>query len=151
MKHRTHAAVGMAAGLAYAGMCGADVVGAVIGGAVSGIAAIMPDFDVVGITGKVLKPLIGHRNASHSLVAVILVSLVCRALIPNLAVYVALGYTTHVLLDMFNITGVGLLWPLYRGRVRVPLVRTGGALENFVIYPGAVILLLYVMGKTIGM
>jgi membrane-bound metal-dependent hydrolase YbcI (DUF457 family) len=141
----------MAAGLAYAGMCGADVVGAVIGGAVSGVASIMPDFDAIGITGRVLKPLIGHRNASHSLFAIMLIGLVCRAVLPGLAVYAALGYATHVLLDMFNITGVGLLWPLYRGRIRVPLIRTGGDLENLVIYPGAVILLLYVAGKTIGM
>ncbi|KXG74863.1 Inner membrane protein YdjM [Fervidicola ferrireducens] len=151
MKQRTHIVVGIAAGLAYAETCGADVVSAVIGGAVSGIAAIMPDFDTVGMTGKLLKPLIGHRGASHSLVAVMLISLICRAVLPGLAVYAALGYATHVLLDMFNITGVGLLWPFYRGRVKVPLVRMGGILENLVIFPSAVILLVSLTGKMIGM
>lgn len=138
MLWRTHLAMGLAAGYMVAGPDPVSLTAA-------GIAALLPDLDhsgsYAGRRAPVLSTMVrisfGHRGALHSLVAAAAAALaVGLAGGPALALAAGAGYLAHLLGDLLTPSGVPLLWP-WPGRVRVPLVRTGGLLERYVVFPVA--------------
>lgn len=89
-----------------------------------------------------------HRSFTHSLVAMacfcVAVYLVCAPLLP----YFAVGYASHLLLDVTNKQGIRLLWPL-RKETGLGLCRAKGLANNVVLVAGialAVLLLAYRLG-----
>lgn len=57
----------------------------------------------------------GHRGFSHSVVALVVTSLGVRLLYEPLCVPFAVGYASHLVLDLLNKRPERLLWPLRRG------------------------------------
>lgn len=57
----------------------------------------------------------GHRGFSHSLVALVATYAATRLALPPLAVPLALGYASHLALDLLNRSPLRLFWPLRRG------------------------------------
>ena len=120
------------------------------------------------ILARILKPVFigGHRHLSHSLIGIAIFSgifyLLLRLLLsgyPELidAAIIAflVGYTVHLLADLFTEEGIPLLFPLgFRfgipptpfDRVRI---KTGQWFENLIIYPALNLVLLYVILKNI--
>ena len=89
-----------------------------------------------------------HRSFTHSLVAMACfcaaVYLACAPLLP----YFAVGYASHLVLDVANKQGVRLLWPL-RKNVSLGLCRAKGAANTALMFAGfavAVLLLAYRLG-----
>ena len=89
-----------------------------------------------------------HRSFTHSLVAMACfcaaVYLACAPLLP----FFALGYATHLALDVTNKQGIQLLWPL-RKEMSLGLCHAKGAANNAVMVMGfaaAVLLLAYRSG-----
>ena len=84
-------------------------------------------------TSFVLLRTVGHRTMTHSLVGVLLFSLLVLLFLgrfPNLAIALAAGYASHVLADALNTRGVPLLWPMGKPFRLLPGgVRSGGAVE----------------------
>jgi len=86
------------------------------------IGALLPDIDTPqSILGRFLRPMsayierkFGHRQATHSLLAVLILGLITIPLIcVNLFCWIALfsGYLSHLLIDSVNKSGVPLFYP----------------------------------------
>lgn len=128
MKWQTHLAGGILAGA----LLGANPAGM----AVAGVSALLPDIDTFNSKVGRASPLIsipvsilfGHRGIFHSFLATGLVFLAAKAAAPGYAVYITLGYLSHLLLDVLTPQGVKLLWPLPH-RFSIPLVQTGSVFE----------------------
>lgn len=89
-----------------------------------------------------------HRSFTHSLVAMaafcVAVYLACAPLLP----YFAVGYASHLALDVTNKQGIRLLWPSHRN-VSLGLCRAKGAANTAVMFVGfaaSVLLLAYRLG-----
>jgi inner membrane protein len=119
------------------------------------IGATLPDLDHTGSwAGRRLAPLswlvslLGHRQATHSALAVI-----CGAALWHFtgqhqaALAVLVGYASHIAADMLTPAGVALFWPL-AAPVAVPrwlAIRTGSATEGVL----GVLLVLALLGQMI--
>lgn len=94
---------------------------------IAGIAfgSLLPDIDtptssISHKTTGVLGCMLEHRGFTHSLAFAGITAI--------LSPYIALGVLTHIVLDMFNPSGVSVIWPI-RGKCRIAKIRTGGALD----------------------
>lgn len=78
---------------------------------------------------------LGHRKATHSLLAVILLLIVLSLFfgINNIVLGIVLGYLSHLILDMFNPLGVPLLYPLIKDKYKIGKIRTGESGEYIVV------------------
>jgi membrane-bound metal-dependent hydrolase YbcI (DUF457 family) len=88
-------------------------------------ASMLPDADYpkswlghqLGSVSKELNRLFGHRSALHSLLALLLITIVLGAplwwITGNLATGVAIlvGFGSHLFADMMTLGGVELFWP----------------------------------------
>lgn len=140
MLYATHAAGGFITGYLATGSLSCGVVAAA--------AALLPDVESPkSFVGRKLPGvshagslIVGHRNATHSLLAALGVFLIGllfskTAGFPVPFVWVAfIGYLSHLILDTFNPAGVPLFWPL-KMRLRIPIVQTGSALEKLIVFP----------------
>ncbi|GIP08247.1 hypothetical protein J1TS5_04170 [Paenibacillus macerans] len=87
--------------------------------AVVAVSALLPDIDrsnsllgrFIPILPSILEKVPGKRTVTHSLLFGVGIWLLFQLIGPNWAMDFAIGYTSHLLLDLF--TGlVALLWPL---------------------------------------
>lgn len=124
--------------------------------AVGGLAGLLPDLDAseselqnvgVQIGGRrgfrvkifklpalIFHHLFGHRGALHSLLGVVVLTLLITLLKTPIELIMAfgLGYLSHLITDGLTMGGVPLFWPA-RGRIRLlPFIhiRTGGLLDH---------------------
>lgn len=111
---------------------------ALAGFILAGLASFLPDLDhktaTVGryIPGWVRKAFGGHRMGSHSAISVAVSWFLTGYLLgnPTLASAVALGWSTHILLDMLTVDGVGLFYPLVSRKIRIGWMVTGSRTED---------------------
>lgn len=84
----------------------------------------------------------GHRKATHSLLAVILLLTLLNFLfgINNITLGIGLGYLSHLILDMLNPLGVPLLYPFIKHKYKIGKIRTGESGEYIV----AVLLIIFI-------
>jgi len=137
----SHVALGAAAWLALAPRLGLPAMDPLsLGLAVAG--SLLPDIDhPKSWVGKRIWPLsgmiaavLGHRGATHSLLAVI----GCGWLLFNdgysraIVVPVLIGYLSHLAGDLLTPRGLRLAWP-FKGSWALPLCRSGSPLEPLVV------------------
>lgn len=115
---------------------------ALVGMIAAGTAAILPDLDAVGLTGKILKPIIGHRTATHSLLGTLIFGFFVKEAMPTYWIFAAAGYASHVLADLLTVSGVMLFYP-FGGRSQLPLCKNNGLIERFFVLPAALIAIIY--------
>ncbi len=132
MKWYTH----MTGGIVIGTLIQADPLGMVI---IAG-SALLPDIDshhsklgrkILPVSWLIEKT-VGHRGFFHSLLATLLITVLLWFIYPQYALYVGLGYLSHLLLDSFNPGGVPLLWP-YKKKFRLPLTFKVGSLGEFAV------------------
>lgn len=135
MTGKTHFAAGLAIGC---GICvimrPAPEIG-VCAIAASTISCLLPDIDTahskigrrIAPVAWLLRILFGHRQFFHSLLCWASVSLIAWLVgVPSLvAIGIAAGSGSHLLLDMLNPSGVQLLWPSQK-RISIASIRCGG-------------------------
>ena len=107
-------------------------------------ASIIPDIDepnskigskVTGIS-KSTKAIFGHRTITHSLLGAIIFGLIVNYFVdffslPDfITTFFILGYLSHLLGDIFTISGVPLFYPLSK-KYAIPIVKTGSNVERF--------------------
>lgn len=118
--------------------------------AVAGFFALLPDIDMVkSKLGRKLQPLSSvlavlfrHRGFLHSILFAALVYFGTRYLFSQaIAAAAAIGYSSHLLLDMATRDGIKPFVPLSRLRLR-GFVRTGSIFEQGILAAMAVLLLL---------
>jgi inner membrane protein len=125
MNGRTHLIGGLLAGLVVASVVQTAPETKAIGVLLAGAAGLTPDRIQYTIRHARL-PLEGHRGVSHTLLFLIVTTLIFRA---ELAPYWAVGLASHLLLDVITVSGVPLFYPLYRRRVSLSLTTNGGRVE----------------------
>lgn len=106
--------------------------------------SLIPDIDepnskigskVTGLS-KTTKSIFGHRTITHSFLGVFIFGMIVKYLtgifsLPDyITTFFVLGYLSHLLGDMFTISGVPLFYPLRR-KYAIPIVKTGGKMERF--------------------
>mgnify|MGYP000945358721 FL=1 len=80
----------------------------------------------------------GHRGFSHSLLGLVVAVAAVRLAYPPLVTYFAMGYVSHVLLDLLNKRPVRLFWPVGRG-VSLGACKAGGVLDNVLCALGVLV------------
>ncbi len=125
MMRRTHAAMGLALGFGLAGLYHQPILNAALLGLLTQAAALLPDLDIK------LRRVMKHRGVTHSLFALCLISLVARHVSPVILPYVALGYGSHLVLDLLTVWGIPILWPVQK-RFRLMRISTGGRIDALV-------------------
>jgi inner membrane protein len=114
--------------------------------------SLLPDIDEptsyvgrrsLGMSRKV-KEAFGHRGMTHSFIVwAAVASILLFDSRSAFSVGVVLGYLFHIVEDLLSVQGVPLFWPFQAKRYKIPLYRTGGALETIMFY-GSFALLVYV-------
>lgn len=144
MLGKTHLAFGTAIGLGtfyFANENGMDMSMVVI--PVTMVASLLPDIDKANSKlGRKVKPIsnrleaMGHRTFTHSLLFLVITSLVLFRLVDsyNLPIEflygVILGVLSHFITDMMTKQGIPLLYPMKK-RYAIKLMKTGSLLETF--------------------
>ena len=77
-----------------------------------------------------------HRGFSHSILALALFSVGLLAFMPQLAAAFALGFASHVLLDLLNKMPVQIFYPSTRGRMCFRLCYASGATNTAFMWAG---------------
>jgi inner membrane protein len=104
--------------------------------------ALLPDIDHpqswagrrVKIVSRPLAALVGHRGATHSLLAIAAGVLALRWHGVSRAILqpVSVGYLSHLAADLLTPAGLRLAWPLSR-RTAIPICRTGSPAEPLIV------------------
>lgn len=116
---------------------GLAFVGGVIGG-------LLPDIDhptskvgrKVPLISKTINALFGHRGFTHTLVAGLLFTyflFLCSTILPDMiqafflpfGLGLAVGYFSHLLLDMLTVSGIPLFYPIFRKDIRIAKLHSG--------------------------
>lgn len=150
MFYGTHVVTGFTAGY----LVGGDYKTAVI----SGIASLLADIDksksFIGNKFPVLSAIfewsVGHRGPFHSLLAALifykLFSLIGGEAI---GIGIVIGYIAHLVVDMFNRSGVPLFYP-FPLRIRLwPFFQASGLMDKLVIFPAFLIYDIYLIDPSI--
>lgn len=112
------------------------------------------------VFGKILSPLFGgHRFISHSIVGAILfgflsywaLQLASHTLLVNMTIVwwsFMIGYLSHLVMDTITHEGVPWLfpipWKIGFPPIRILRVKTGGIVEKAIIFPGLILLTIYI-------
>lgn len=128
MMRRTHAAAGLALGLGFGAYYATPLPETLVFAVITEIAALLPDLD--------LKLKIKHRTLTHSVLALFVISALgfwISYQIQDMKIWMslALGYGSHLLLDMLTVYGIELFYP-WHYRVKVARFRTGGMVDGLV-------------------
>lgn len=91
-------------------------------------------FIVVCIFGK-MQP---HRSFMHSLLALVILSMLVAVILPVAAPYFALAFATHLITDVFNLKKVRLLYPL-PGGVSFKMFHARGIANGILFVIGSVV------------
>jgi inner membrane protein len=104
--------------------------------------SLLPDLDHPrSWVGQRLRPIsrtlaaaLGHRGATHSLLAVSGAALLLHAhgVSRTVSDPLVTGYLSHLAADLLTPAGLRLAWPL-RGSIAVPLCRTGSLTEMLIV------------------
>lgn len=140
MMRRTHTAVGLASGFGLAHLQHDPLALGIALALATQIAAVLPDQDLrIGLK---------HRGVTHSLLALLLIVGVARYIYPRLALPIAVGYSSHLILDMLTIWGIPVLWPVQK-RFRLARFSTGGGFDQLLAIMAScgAILAIYLMLK----
>lgn len=147
----------------YAGMPHMTLATAVVAFGANMIGGLLPDIDTAtsdiwdkvrggSFLAKIVKPFIGgHRMISHSLISMCIVGTLLKYILAAIGTVlivdmdiiwwsIMIGYLSHLIADSLTIEGVPWFLPL-RVRIGFPPIRslrikTGGAMENILVFPG---------------
>ena len=92
---------------------------------------LVPGYAVIGILGSMIADwdlLLGikHRTITHSLLALILVTITTMLINFNIGVVIGFNYLIHLLLDSCTKTGTPFLYPFKKKYYGPKLIMTGG-------------------------
>lgn len=151
MDYKTHRIGGVCAGVIFSAVTitpinpsekivysAALILGSVVG-------SLIPDLDhPKSVIGKKVKPVskgiskaFGHRGMTHSPIALILYTMFILKLTSNPEGYYellfnygaigsAVGYLSHLILDMLTIGGIPLFYPMSKKKFKLAKFKTGG-------------------------
>lgn len=88
-----------------------------------------------------------HRSFLHSFLAIFILSLLCYIAFGNIVIPFSIGLITHIILDLFNIKGLRLFYPL-KNKYSLKLCVYNGKVNNtlFVIFCIIILIELHIYG-----
>lgn len=116
------------------------------------LASVLPDIDHPGslISGVLVLPLFtlfsGHREETHSILAIIISSIIFWIYEPFYGACFSLGYFSHLFADSLTVSGVPFLWGITERRFSFKLMRSGSAAEYIVVI-GCIRYLMHVINR----
>jgi len=134
MTYKTHILGGVLAGLAVAQSIQINStmdVATVVG--ISTVASLLPDIDIpnskvgnkMGVISKGINSVFGHRGLFHSPLLYLVIGFLLMNKVPYMILLGALvGVGSHLFLDMFNSTGIPVLYPLSKSKISVAKIKT---------------------------
>jgi len=166
MTGKTHWTLGLASGLTvFLSASAPEYSPATLAVAMTGsyLFSLIPDLDQEAssfwssipygrVAGKIVDPIVKHRNISHSILGLAIFGFLLRLLIQSFPEYWGLNielvfwiaivaYSSHLLADMFTVEGIPLFYP-YKRAVGLPpkpfegiRIISGQWFENLIIYP----------------
>lgn len=101
------------------------------------LSALVPDIDEpksklgnkLKIISYPIKIIFGHRTITHSLIGLILISVVGYLFIPFYQ-FIILGYLSHLIADLLSDYGIPIFYPISKERFFFQIFKTGGIREN---------------------
>lgn len=120
MMGHTHALIGSCLSLAIALVTKTDANTTAILLAAGGLAALLPDIDHpraplrrrLGVVGNVAFGSLKHRGLTHTLIALVAIASAALTALPGaVGLAVAVGYGSHIVADMWTVSGLPVLWP----------------------------------------
>ena len=84
-----------------------------------------------------------HREIMHSVLAMMIGTLLAWMAFPHFAIYFFVGYASHLLLDMLNYQGIQLLYPKKK-KFSLGLCKSGGKVNTMLSVIGVLLLALEV-------
>lgn len=93
---------------------------------------------VVGILGATFPDIdykvgIKHRTITHSILILILSSLLVSFLNKDIALVWFVNYLSHLIADSFTKSGVPFFYPFIKRKYGARLIKTGGSIDYFTI------------------
>jgi len=82
-----------------------------------------------------------HRSMMHSITAGLLLTVCVRLIVPELTTYFAIGFASHLLLDLVNRKGIPLFYPLKK-RFSLGLFRSDGLMSRLLFLTGSAALVI---------
>lgn len=154
MMGHTHALIGFTAGALWSHATGAPVETIIVSGAAAAVAALLPDIDHP--SGAIRQRMgaasglffwLKHRGITHTLAALLIVSMVAFVVAPaRLVIPIALGYGSHLIADGITKSGIPLFLPLseddFHLLPRRLRITTGGPIEQVIAMGTATIILM---------
>lgn len=147
MKGTTHLGAGAVCGIAIATYAALPPEQAIVATSCAMVASVLPDVDsATSIIGRVFLPvswltnqLFGHRTVFHALLPWSLIQGIAWLAMPQYPWYLlalGAGVLSHLILDIFNPTGIPLLWPI-KVKFSLGLCRSGGMIDKLLgrIFP----------------
>lgn len=128
MTKKTHIAVGIALTLPLLSVLPKYVFIGLIG-------SVTPDFDLYTLG------LIKHRTLTHSLLALMTVTIIAMVFNFNIGMIFGYNYAIHLLLDSCTKTGVPLLYPFRKKYYGLKLIKTGEGADLFICLIAAYLIL----------
>ncbi len=131
MTYKTHVLGGILAGLIVAQATNSNDLAVVVG--VSAVFSLAPDIDIpnskvgnkFGIVSKGINKAFGHRGLFHSPLLYLVIGFLLRNRVPySLLLGALVGIGSHLFLDMFNSTGVPVLYPISRSKISFAKIKT---------------------------
>lgn len=154
MTYKTHILGGVLGGLLAAQTTNSSEVAVIVG--VSTVFSLAPDIDIpnskagnkFGIVSKGINKAFGHRGLFHSPILYLVIAYFLRNILPFPILLGGLvGVGSHLFLDMFNSTGIPVLYPLSRSKISFAKIKTRSAGETFfaLLLIIAIIIVVYTM------
>lgn len=149
MMGKTHMIIGCGAGILISS--GAGIAPAVAGGFIGALVGLLPDIDhpksrinrtFLGMILGIPFRLAPHRTLTHAIWIPLLLGVLALSYPHWITITILGAYVSHIISDMITPRGVPLFYPLSRRAVGLPLIRTGGRLEQLL---GLVIILALVI------
>lgn len=124
MKGTTHIAAGALSALAAykLGICTQPI--EILAGAI--ITSKLPDIDQK-------LPLLRHRGQTHSIICPILLYIASGYYSRSLLLGMAIGWISHIIIDLFNGKGIEILYPLSKQNYRIMDIKYNGIIENVLL------------------
>ena len=142
MRGRTHLLIAGSAALVASTAMHLSTTAAVAAVTAACVGGLLPDIDhknstiskEMKVTSFVARSVSSHRGLFHAPLLWCILGAILYFALPEpyclLVAPVMLGVASHLLLDILNPTGIPLLWPITKKKMRLARVRTGGKLDK---------------------
>ena len=130
MTTKTHMSVGVAVAMAIIMTSSYNIVYVII----ACMGAIAPDFDI--------KLGIKHRTWTHSILLLGLTTWLFSTINLEIAIFWAIGYATHLIIDSFTKRGVPFFYPIIKKKIGFKLCTTGKTADKVVGKLGKIIIII---------